>query len=1105
MKEAGQHNKAGKPSLLQGGRAFLILIALIGLTSAGAVMDAQVVTRARSLDDADMERPDLGPWVAYGTPEKLEKSSVARNGRRSLHVVTDDQDLVNGTSEGVLRYLGDYQPGDLLDVSFWFNAKAGQSIVAALGQTSFLAYANFVGTDWTRANLTLRCAQPGKYHLWISQVSGATEFYLDDFALNVVRRPQLGKSVNTELITLVGGPLRLSLCRKTGALAGIENSTTGEVYAPVGVRQPLLGLQVLTSDGTDFENIPFEQLRLRSVDAQPPKRAICTFTAAALPIEIAVTIDLHNDGSAELRGRIRNDSDRRVTACELPMLVGVRPAADPARLTLVHPDQCGQIETNASQGLGCQTVWPGAGVMGWMDLSGEKGGLYLATHDPSLTGTRLSGIPAPGGAFDLSLKHEIVVPPGQTQDAPVAVLAVHSGDWHASADRYRTWAQSWIPSPTLPRWIQQANGWVLIGLHNGISFHEIAGWYRQAQWMGVEFLHIQGEGIDAVGGPENEERPHYQSQMYVYPNPQLGSTEELKSAVRKIHAMDGHVLFYFLYDRWRPALSLGENMGSGRRGNIPRDLQPPPPNFYYQNALLESPGGALPTEHPFAAERTMCLASPGWRDWMVRWAKHYAAEYRADGFYWDVMGRNGPFRCFNTRHNHEGQNTWADGSRQVLTLSLKEGQKINSNYTCAIEGCSDALGGSVGFHLMSGATMTPNVFRYTFPSYLCVDGFSNHYWKLTQPQKARRVFLDGERFDLHGYHQEVRHIIDLRRRIKPFIDWPAVFKDVVGLRVSDPRVAARAFWRTDGKNKVIAVTMLNEQSVEGATVEVDLSPIGPPKTAHLFRLDGRVEKIAPGEGKQIIRVPADQVAAALLVTAVSPDLAAIPWMEQVAQPLEDGLTLSIFLPMGQVQGVKWNVNWPQGIKPLEKPLLADSDCLRRVAFRDLSHLNAVKHWEKVRATVKWSGGQAEAWTMFCPPLVNGDFEEVEDGWLAYWSARPCTESPGQGKYCIRLDRQSAPGKMLIAVTPLKPGCRYRFKALIRSTGLMGASAQIIEYEEGEKFVRSASLNSARRGAWEKVETTFRSHPNPRSSAIYLYNEDPDNPVWFDGLELEEIR
>jgi hypothetical protein len=68
-----------------------------------------------------------------------------------------------------------------------------------------------------------------------------------------------------------------------------------------------------------------------------------------------------------------------------------------------------------------------------------------------------------------------------------------------------------------------------------------------------------------------------------------------------------------------------------------------------------------------------------------------------------------------------------------------------------------------------------------------------------------------------------------------------------------------------------------------------------------------------------------------------------------------------------------------------------------------------------------------------------------------------------------------------------------------------AGAHVVEYEEGSRFVRSAVLNSSKLGAWETLETVFSTHPNPRSTAIYLYNFDPDGSAWFDGLELEEVR
>jgi hypothetical protein len=95
--------------------------------------------------------------------------------------------------------------------------------------------------------------------------------------------------------------------------------------------------------------------------------------------------------------------------------------------------------------------------------------------------------------------------------------------------------------------------------------------------------------------------------------------------------------------------------------------------------------------------------------------------------------------------------------------------------------------------------------------------------------------------------------------------------------------------------------------------------------------------------------------------------------------------------------------------------------------------------------------------MLCPPLVNGDFEEAEDGQLVYWPAPPFQDDPGQGKSCIKLDRTTAPNNMIIQITPLKPACKYQFRAMVKRTGPQWAGAHVVEYEEGAKFVCSAAL------------------------------------------------
>jgi hypothetical protein len=314
---------------------------------------------------------------------------------------------------------------------------------------------------------------------------------------------------------------------------------------------------------------------------------------------------------------------------------------------------------------------------------------------------------------------------------------------------------------------------------------------------------------------------------------------------------------------------------------------------------------------------------------------------------------------------------------------------------------------------------------------------------------------------------------------------------------------------------VIAVTMMNEEGLEGAQVTVDLSPIGAPKTVHVFGLDGRVEPIRDADATGtapddfcVLNVPTDPVSAAVIAADVEPNLRVVPWLEQIMRPGEDGMELSLFCPMGWPGSCHVDGKFPPGELDIESQGVAPvSTCLRRARLLDRGHLRGLTRWSKIKMDVAWDSGTAEAWCMLAPPLVNGDFEEVEDGRLVYWGAPPCEEDPGEGKWCIRLDRDTAPLKHVSSLTPLKPNARYRFRCMIRRSpnATQWAGAHVVEYLEGSTFERSAVLNSTRLGEWETLETIFTSHPDPRSSAIYLYNFDENEPAWFDGLELTEVR
>jgi hypothetical protein len=83
-----------------------------------------------------------------------------------------------------------------------------------------------------------------------------------------------------------------------------------------------------------------------------------------------------------------------------------------------------------------------------------------------------------GGSLSFSWVYFPFTLPGQTWRSPRVGVGVHHGDWHATADRYRAWANSWWKAPATPARLKTSIGFQNIQLHraDGLSlyrYHDI--------------------------------------------------------------------------------------------------------------------------------------------------------------------------------------------------------------------------------------------------------------------------------------------------------------------------------------------------------------------------------------------------------------------------------------------------------------------------------------------------------------------------------------------------------------------------------------------------------------------------------------------------------
>ncbi|MCC7494019.1 MAG: hypothetical protein IT204_16800 [Fimbriimonadaceae bacterium] len=1079
-------------------RALLLLF--VALTALPAV--------PLSLPDADCELPDRGPWQLYGTPTAVEKVATPRSGQRALRVVTDNQQVMY-KYEGVSRNLGRLEVGERLRLRVWLRPQAGSAVLIAIGRTSFEGVWQFTDSDWFEAVCDFRCTVAGEHRVWISQMDAPAEFLVDDLSVDRSHRLRLPATPAEHRLSLTSAGLQVQFDRRNGALCGLRNLTTGESLLADGAAQPTFALERLAADGRSYEPLGFERAQLRQLLQPAAERLVLRYDLPADQLAVECRWEVV---AAELRGQISvtNRAAAPVLAVTFPLVQEVAPASDPANLVLVDPYLCGRITRQALRG-GCETAFPGRGVMGWLDLSGERGGVALHCEDRTWTGTRLTALPAGERTFDLSLTPEVVISQGATWTSATMVVQLHAGDWHAAADRYRAWLTSWQPAPDLPEWLRHCNGWVLTGCQNGIAFRRLPDIYRSAEWMGCDYLHVQGQHIDGLWYDQAGQRGPAGYSLPL-PNPALGGAAGFTAAVRRIHQRGGKVMGYFLYDRFCPALLTAEHLGGGTRTQVGPTWRLPPPSFFPENALLQRPGERPPTDHGVAMQRMMSLASRGWQDWMHYWGVEvYARRLGTEGMYWDVMGRNGPFRCFNAAAGQHGENAWAQGCAALLERLIRDGRAINPDYSASIEGCSAALRPWVGFHLMSGATQQPEVFRYTLPDVLLVDGFSNHTWKWTHLEKARRVYLAGERFDLHGYDARVKPMIQLREQLRAFTDPPALFRDTVGLTASDPRVEARWFLRDDGLHRAAAVTVLNEAGLTDATLTLDAAPLTRPAAVWRAGLDGRLEPLAvefAAPGRLRLPVAADTLSGFLIVERLGPELTVLPQLRQVFTPGSDALELTLWAPLGTLPATAVEVRGAGPTWTAAAPPTAPTPGLQRQRFTPAGGLAALTDWTRVTAVVRWGQQQASAWCSAAPPLINGDYETLEDGTLIGWGCEPDRAERHAGQASLRLDNNDGRFLYTMALTPLKPATRYRLSGWIKRRGSPAAhvSLALVEYEEGSQLRVACDVGSrGQQDRWEEFSAEFTSHPGPRSSAVYLYNRGGTGSAWFDDLRLEEVK
>ncbi|MFH1007461.1 MAG: DUF6259 domain-containing protein [Candidatus Latescibacterota bacterium] len=476
-----------------------------------------------------------------------------------------------------------------------------------------------------------------------------------------------------------------------------------------------------------------------------------------------------------------------------------------------------------------------AGMMlPFFDLSGEDGGIsYICYQErPSLGGVSIENLdPEPNGFLgSFSWVHFPFIPPGETWRSPVIGIGVHSGDWHATADRFREWMDGWWKAPQAPKRLRESIGFQTIQIRtfDGVPIHrfeDIPKLAADGMKYGVSDLCIW----DPIAG--------------VYLRPDDGdfweefdpsqSIDDLRAGLAEARRTGCNVSTLVNYRLIRGNSSLYRKIGDDQ---VQRTSYGSPVIEDWSTCTARHV--SFNTGYLGREGRVLCQRSPGFRERAMAITKA-TMELGFTSLFIDQAFDCNP--CFAEHHGHvspsdtyEAAVEWsAEAARMVRSRDL-EAYVIGEN--CDVFQSQEI---NVSWYWGWSAAAS-QVMRYTIPeAMLC--------WVIDhQPVELNRAFAQGflvafttsmAEQSLEVYPEfgaRVAQLAKLRKQTADFIAHGR-FRDNVGLQVKD--VIAYVYTSPQGLGVTVAET---ENRARRACVVLDPTVLGRgnPQRGTLCRQDG---------------------------------------------------------------------------------------------------------------------------------------------------------------------------------------------------------------------------------------------------------------------------
>jgi len=469
-------------------------------------------------------------------------------------------------------------------------------------------------------------------------------------------------------------------------------------------------------------------------------------------------------------------------------------------------------------------AYPGRSSMQWMDLGCKSHGLYMACLNREgkfLVPRVQKHLWSEEEHLSLAMVKYPYIKNGESWESPEYILSPHSGDWHAGADKYRSWLNTWLVKKEKSKWARETNGFYhfILRHQDGTTINnieDIPGIFEEAKSHGINLLFVCGWFKSGHDGN--------------YPDYTPENPGELKKMFEKVQKAGGRILLYFnmrSYNMSNPGYKK-----EGYRWTVKNHDGVP---------ATESWGWAIP--HYPSYEKS-CFASmcPGATGWQKKFLKEISRSYKleADCALFDQLLVVDI--CHDKKHGHDSpESSFGPGSVKMLREALEKGKKKNPEFELSMEGVADIYTPYVAiFHSRVDLTdkSNPEVFRYTLP---WVTGISGGFIDMGLTGKLYQSFILGLPLDIEIHthscgrisfdpdiSEKIKRINGLRDKYKDiFVN--GKFMDDVGLEVKDEGLLAKLIKSSEGA--VLTLWNKNENPL-GSKITIDsvksgINPVSP--------------------------------------------------------------------------------------------------------------------------------------------------------------------------------------------------------------------------------------------------------------------------------------